>query len=142
MPKIWSKDNVKCFANIFGGSIVAMNSGYENVTINDSNNELVDIYKTFKIKTSTEIYNYIYKTIIEAKLKKVLKNLNNKYKKSNRNSIDVFLFEKFGRYSAFYLDKNGNCNGLFGNGCALANKASILVYFLKLQNFFENYYSK
>ena len=48
MPKIWSKDNVKCFANIFGGSIVAMNSGYENVTINDSNNELVDIYKHLK----------------------------------------------------------------------------------------------
>ena len=33
--------------NIFGGSIVAMNSGYENVTINDNNNELVDIYKAF-----------------------------------------------------------------------------------------------
>ena len=26
------KENVKCFVNIFGGSIVAMNSGYENVT--------------------------------------------------------------------------------------------------------------
>ena len=24
-----------------------MNSGYENVTINDNNNELVDIYKAF-----------------------------------------------------------------------------------------------
>ena len=68
MPKIWNKENVKRFVDVFGGSgTIAINSGYKNVTINDNNNELVDIYKTFKTKTSTEIYNYIYKTIIEAK---------------------------------------------------------------------------
>ena len=105
-----------------------MNSGYENVTINDNNNELVDIYKAFKTKTSTEIYtNYIYKIIVQAKLrtKEDFEKFKNKTAKSKGNSFDLFLFEKFGRYSALYLDKNGICNRRFGNGRALANKASI-----------------
>ena len=69
-----------------------MNLGYENVTINDNNNELV------------------YITIIEAKLrtKEVFEKYKNKYNQSKRNSIDVFVFEKFIRYSTFNLDKKGN----------------------------------
>ena len=49
----------------------------------------------------------------------------NKTAKSKGNLFDIFLFEKFGRYSALYLDKNGIRNRRFGNGCTPANKASI-----------------
>ena len=116
-----------------------MNSGYENVTINDNNNELVDIYKAFKTKTSTEIYNYIYKTIVQAKFrtKEDFEKFKNKTAKSKGNLFDLFLFEKFGRYSALYLDKNGICNVLVMIAHLQIRKAYV-VLFLKLQNFFEN----
>ncbi len=93
MPIIWSKENVKIFVDVFGGSgTVSMNLGYENVTINENKNKLV------------------YITIIQAKLrtKEGFEKYKNYYNKPKRNSIDVFLFEKFIRYSTFNLDKKGN----------------------------------
>ncbi len=86
------KENVKCFVNIFGGSIVAMNSGYENITINDNNNELVDIYKAFITRHQLKFIIIFIKLLSKPNLeqKKILKNL--KIKLPNPKEIHSIYF--------------------------------------------------
>lgn len=146
MPVIWSIKGVDRFIDVFGGTgVVAMNAGFDNAILNDSNSTLTSIYKEIANNKPTDIKNYIYKTIDEYKLRTregysdFIKHYNS-LSESARNPIDLLILQKFSRNSRILTDEDGNfTNVWYGNRNAFANRTETLQNLSATHNAFKNF---
>jgi len=121
LKKVWQTHGNR-FIDLFGGTgTVAMNSGYDNVVLNDANQNLYSIYKELvsdKYKNATEIYNYIQEQIDkwDLRTKEGFENFVDHYNelpKKQRNPLDLLIYSKFVRGGQLYLDEKGNMTSTY-----------------------------